>query len=61
MKRFYIGGALLSAILHAPLLKDEEYIAFIGASLLWPIPFILWADYIRYATWGQYQHSKNSS
>ena len=58
MKRLYIGGALLSGILHAPLLAQEEYGAFLLSTLLWPLPALVWSDYVRYVMYNSYKHAK---
>lgn len=61
MKRLYIGGALLSAMIHVPLLKEKEYGPFAVSVLGWPLIAILWLDYIRYATWAEYRHTRKNS
>jgi hypothetical protein len=58
MKNGYMTGIVLSALFHAPLLKEKEYLSFAAASLLWPVPAFCMAAYIRYLMWGNYQHSR---
>jgi hypothetical protein len=61
MKKAYLIGAVSSAIIHFPLLKEEEYVSYLLATIAWPVPAIIWLAYIRYVIWSTYQHDKNSS
>ena len=58
MKRLYIGGCLFSAIVHAPLLKEKEYVAFALSTFFWPVPLVVWVAYIRYVAWSTYKHNQ---
>lgn len=60
MKKWYGVGCVISGILHAPLIKEEEYVAYGISTLLWPLPLFVWGMYIHYLTWGTYQHERMS-
>lgn len=58
MKKVYLSGAIVSAIIHAPLIKQKEYMAFAISTALWPLTAVLWLEYIRYVTWSTYKHEE---
>lgn len=58
MKKVYLTGLLVSGLVHLPLVKQKEYASYAISTLGWPVPAILWVFYIRYLTWGTFQHRK---
>jgi hypothetical protein len=58
MRKYYIIGAVLSAIAHSPLVKEKEYGAFVVATFAWPMTLLVWGLYTHYLLWGTYQHEQ---
>lgn len=58
MKKFYLIGCLVSAVVHKPLLNEKEYVSYGLATAFWPIPVTLVLMYLHYSAWGNYKHSK---
>lgn len=58
MLRKYILGSVISAAFHVSLLRDKEYGGFALATLVWPVPALMWSVYVRYLIWGNYKHKQ---